>query len=75
MESTIEGIAFTFFGLVGIAGSIMNWQVLSNPSHNYGFINALGPRGVRIFYGVLGTFLFCVGMAFLVGVIRFGAAR
>jgi hypothetical protein len=73
MASTIAVIAFSFFGLIGIAGSILNWQVPMEPSHNYRFVNGLGPRGVRIFYGVLGAFLFCVGMAFLVGAIRFGA--
>ena len=73
MALTIAGIAFSFFDLIGIAGSILNWQVLMEPSHNYRFVNALGPRGVRIFYSVLGAFLFCVGMAFLVGMIRFGA--
>ena len=75
MESTIAGIAFAFFGLVGIAGSIGNWELFTNPAHNYRFINALGPKGVRVFYGVLGVFLFGVGIAFLLGILRFGAGR
>ena len=75
MESTIAGIAFTFFGLVGIAGSVWNWELFTNPAINYRFISALGPRGMRIFYGVLGLFLFGVGLAFLLGFIRFGAGR
>ena len=45
------------------------------PSHNYSFIRALGPNGMRVFYIVLGLFLFAVGIAFLIGLIRFGSNR
>ena len=72
MESTIAGVVFSFFGLVGVAGGLWNWQVLMEPSHNYSFIRALGPKGMRVFYVVLGFFLFGVGTAFLLGVIRLG---
>ena len=75
MESTIAGIVFSFFGVIGVAGGLLNWQVLMEPSHNYSFIRALGPNGMRVFYIVLGLFLFAVGIAFLIGLIRFGSNR
>lgn len=73
MASTISGIIFVFFGIIAFATGLLNWQALLEPARNYTFINALGPTGKRVFYCILGLFLWAVGMAFIVGWIRFGA--
>ena len=72
MESTIAGIIFVVIGVIGLAAGLLNWQWLLEPAHNYTFINALGPFGKRVFYCVLGLFLWGVSIAFLTGVLRFG---
>lgn len=75
MVSTIAGIVFVIFGVFAFAVGLLNWQAILEPSRNYTFINMLGPTGKRIFYGVLGIFLWAVGIAFIIGVIRFGTDR
>lgn len=75
MASTISGIIFVFFGVLAFATGLLNWQALLEPARNYSFINALGPFGKRVFYCVLGIFIWGVGMAFLLGWIRFGAGN
>ncbi len=75
MESTIAGIIFVFFGVLGFAAGLLNWQAVLEPSRNYSFIRALGPLGMRVFYVILGIFVWGVGVAFLSGVLRFGANR
>lgn len=75
MQSTIAGIIFTFFGVIAVAAGILNWQTLLDPKRNYTFINAMGPTGKRVFYIILGLFLWGVGMAFLLGALRFGVDR
>lgn len=75
MQSTIVGIIFTFFGVIAVAAGLLNWQMLLEPKRNYTFINAMGPVGKRVFYILLGIFLWGVGVAFLMGVLRFGSDR
>ena len=72
MESTIAGVIFVVLGIVAFAAGLLNWQTLLAPARNYTFINALGPFGKRVFYGVLGIFLWAVGIAFITGTLRFG---
>lgn len=72
MESIIAGVIFVALGIVAFATGLLNWQALLDPARNYSFINALGPNGKRVFYIVLGLFLWGVGIAFLTGVLRFG---
>lgn len=71
--STIAGALFVFFGVIAFATGLLNWQTLLEPARNYTFINALGPTGKRVFFCILGIFLWAVGMAFILGMIRFGA--
>ncbi len=73
MVSTISGIIFVFFGVLAFATGLLNWQALLEPARNYKFIIALGPTGKRVFYCVLGIFLWAVGIAFIIGWLRFGA--
>lgn len=73
MESTLAGIVFVTLGVVAFAAGLLNWRALLDPARNYSFINAMGPTGKRIFYCVLGIFLWGVGIAFITGVLRFGA--
>ncbi|MBI5031118.1 MAG: immunity 17 family protein [Chloroflexi bacterium] len=75
MVSTIAGIIFVIFGVFAFAVGLLNWQTILEPSRNYTFINLLGPKGKRIFYCVLGVFLWAVGLAFITGAIRFGTDR
>jgi hypothetical protein len=75
MQSIIAGTIFVIFGVIAFATGLLNWQALLEPSRNYTFINALGPFGKRVFYCVLGLFLWSVGMAFILGIIRFGGDR
>lgn len=72
MASTIIGVIFVFFGVLAFATGLLNWQALLEPSRNYTFINNLGPIGKRIFYCVLGIFLWGVGISFIVGLIQLG---
>jgi hypothetical protein len=73
MMSTIAGIIFVVFGVIGFAAGLLNWQILLMPARNYTFINALGPVGKRIFYCATGIFLWAVGVAFIVGILQFGS--
>ena len=75
MQSTFVGIIFVFFGVIAFATGLLNWQILLDPARNYTFINALGPTGKRVFFIILGLFLWGVGVAFLSGAIRFGTDR
>ena len=75
MQSTIVGVIFVFFGVLAFATGLLNWQAILEPKRNYTFINALGPTGKRVFYIILGIFLWGVGVAFLLGTLRFGADR
>jgi hypothetical protein len=75
MVSTITGVIFVFFGVLAFATGLLNWQALLEPARNYTFINLLGPAGKRIFYCVLGIFLWGVGIAFIVGMISLGPPR
>ena len=75
MESLIAGIIFTVCGLIGVAGGLLEWELVMNPAHNYKLVNALGPKGKRIFYVVVGLFVFGVGIAFLVGALQFLSVR
>jgi hypothetical protein len=75
MQSTFVGIIFSFFGVIAVAAGILNWQMLLDPKRNYTFINAMGPTGKRVFYILLGFFIWGVGIAFLTGVLRFGSDR
>ncbi len=74
MASTILGVIFVFFGVLAFATGLLNWQTILEPSRNYTFINNLGPQGKRVFYCILGIFLWGVGIAFIVGFIRLGGA-
>lgn len=73
--SIIAGSIFVFFGIIAFATGLLNWQVLLEPARNYTIINAMGPTGKRVFYCILGIFLWAVGMAFILGWIRFGASQ
>ena len=75
MVSTIAGIVFVIFGVFAIAVGLLNWQSILDPARNYTFINMLGPTGKRVFYVILGIFLWAVGIAFITGAIQFGTNR
>jgi len=75
MQSTIVGTIFVFFGVIAFATGLLNWQALLDPARNYTFINALGPVGKRVFFCLLGLFLWGVGVAFLLGALRLGSDR
>ncbi len=75
MQSIIFGAILIGFGLIGVTGGFWNWKWLTEPTHNYSFIRALGPTGTRIFYIVLGIFLLGVGIAFLNGALSFGGGK
>jgi len=75
MTSIIAGSIFVFFGVLAFTTGLLNWQALLQPARNYTFINNLGPTGKRVFYCIMGIFLWGVGMAFIVGIISMGPPR
>jgi small neutral amino acid transporter SnatA (MarC family) len=48
-------------GLFCIVSAIMNWDWFFNNRRAYIFVKVLGRTGARVFYGLLGAFLFVMG--------------
>ena len=65
---TILYIAVIISGLVTLLGAVLNWQGMYKSRRAKSIVSFLGLTGARIFYGVLGLFIFVVGILALIGI-------
>lgn len=64
-ETTIALIICFGAGILSIIASILNWNWFFENRRAYIFVKMFGRKGARVFYSLLGLFLFFIGFKVL----------
>ena len=70
MTPTIIGILLGLAGLYTLAGAITNWDWFMESRKASRWVKLIGRNNARIFYIILGTLLFILGVLFALGIIK-----
>ena len=69
------GLLFLAAGGFSIVGAVQDWDWFLQSRKARLFVNLMGRKGARIFYGILGLALVALGAALLAGIIEPGQKR
>jgi hypothetical protein len=59
---TLIELALVIAGTVTLAGAVMNWDWFMKSRRAKLFVDIMGPKGARVFYGMLGFLMIAMGV-------------